>query len=327
MARLAPRSLSLIVALAGALAAAAAACTETGGAAVAPGAPAGNVVEVAGAVTASRGGQHRALHVGDTVSGDDVIATGDGGRVTIELRHNQVRWSLGPGKEKKVADSAAWTASKGTSEVEVTSEKTGAAGRHAEREAVDTSATAAAEPRARAEAAAPATPPPAPVAAAAPAPTAPARAAAPAPAPADEAKRSAVLELKSGGGGEVAALDADASAAGAVTGMPSPFRARANAGGVTVSDPAASGGLDQDAAQAAIAGHEGELAACKADGKQGELKANLAVRPDGRVAKVSLKRPLGLKPLDRCLQGVLRGLTFPKAKKKSAVTYTITFEK
>jgi hypothetical protein len=116
------------------------------GAAVVPGAAAGTVVQASGSVTATRAGASRALAVGDTVSADDVVTTGADGRVAIELLHNHVRWSLGPGREKQVSASAAWTAAQGSTEIAVTDERSGAAGRHAEREAADTAASAAPSP-------------------------------------------------------------------------------------------------------------------------------------------------------------------------------------
>ncbi|HTJ41249.1 MAG TPA: AgmX/PglI C-terminal domain-containing protein [Kofleriaceae bacterium] len=109
--------------------------------AIVPGAPAGDVTEISGDVHATRDGKPRALAKGDVVSGDDVIATGADGRVTIVLRHNQVPWSLGPNKEKKVGDSAAWAAAKGAAPEGVSDDKSGAAGRHAERSAADTTQT------------------------------------------------------------------------------------------------------------------------------------------------------------------------------------------
>ncbi len=112
------------------------------------GAPAGDVTEVAGTVTATRAGQVRPLRVGDAVSGDDVIATAADGRVTIALRHNHVPWSLGPGASRRVADSAAWRAPEGANVADVTDTVSGAAGRHAERTAADTIATAGAPARA-----------------------------------------------------------------------------------------------------------------------------------------------------------------------------------
>jgi hypothetical protein len=108
---------------------------------VVPGAPAGDVTELAGAVHATRDGKTRAIAKGDVVSGDDVIATGDDGRVTIVLRHNGVTWSLGPRMEKKLADSAAWSAAKGAAAEVATDDKSAAAGRHAERSATDTAAS------------------------------------------------------------------------------------------------------------------------------------------------------------------------------------------
>src|SRR5512143_2471703 len=98
--------------------AAAAGCGSKGSSApaVEPGKPAGDVRELAGVVTARRGSEApRTLAVGDEVSGDDVIATGADGSVVIELRHNGVRWSRGPGQEKQVSMSVAWKAPRGGS--------------------------------------------------------------------------------------------------------------------------------------------------------------------------------------------------------------------
>ena len=142
------RAAALLVTVATALAfAGAAACKGDRGAsvvAVVPGAPAGDVTELTGDVHATRDGKARALAKGDVVSGDDVIATGADGRVTIVLRHNQVAWVLGPGVEKKVGDSAAWAAAKGASAEVATDDKSAAAGRHAERSAADTAASTSA---------------------------------------------------------------------------------------------------------------------------------------------------------------------------------------
>jgi hypothetical protein len=109
--------------------------------AIVAGAPAGDVTEAAGDVKATRGGKTRAIAKGDVVAGDDVIATGADGRVTIVLRHNQVPWSLGPNLTKKVGDSAAWTAAKGAKPEDVTDDHSAAAGRHAERSATETAAS------------------------------------------------------------------------------------------------------------------------------------------------------------------------------------------
>jgi hypothetical protein len=135
--------------------------------AVVPGAPAGDVTEIAGDVRATCDGKTRTLAKGDSVAGDDVITTGADGRVTIVLRHNHVAWSLGPNKEKKVADSAAWSATAAAGSESVGDDHSTAAGRHAERSATDTETSAPAP--AVAAAPAPAAAEPAPAAAAAPA--------------------------------------------------------------------------------------------------------------------------------------------------------------
>lgn len=117
---------------------------ESSGPAVVPGAPAGDVREVTGTVTAKRGDEPvRALAVGDVVSGDDVIATQPNASIVIELRHNGVRWSLAAEHTKRLGDSAAWKAPRRAGEGGATGERSTAAGRHAEREAADTAATAA----------------------------------------------------------------------------------------------------------------------------------------------------------------------------------------
>jgi hypothetical protein len=165
---------------------------SSGGPAVVAGAAAGDVVEVSGSVTAIRDGKSRPLAAGDVVSGDDVIDTATDGRVTIKLHHNKVTWTLGPGSKEAVGKSLAWS-QKMTTETAAgpTGERSGAAGRHAEREAADTAASG--EMAQAAE--------PAPVAAAAPAAAAappaavadmPAPGAAPVPPPPPPEKEAAV---------------------------------------------------------------------------------------------------------------------------------------
>jgi type IV secretory pathway VirJ component len=110
-----PRGLRLIAALA-ACALAAAGCSQSAGDAQAASAPAGDVAELVGEVAAIRGDERRVLSVGDAVSADDVIVTGDGSRVTILLRHNHARFSVGPIRAKKVAESAAWKATEAAAE-------------------------------------------------------------------------------------------------------------------------------------------------------------------------------------------------------------------
>ncbi|MCX5743373.1 MAG: hypothetical protein NT062_12845 [Proteobacteria bacterium] len=112
------------------------------GPAVVAGAAAGKVVEVTGKVVATRAGVARDLGVGDAVSGDDVIATSAYGKVAIDLAHNHARWNLGANKTSKVSESAAWSLALADVPAGATTGDTSAAGRHAERSAVDTAATA-----------------------------------------------------------------------------------------------------------------------------------------------------------------------------------------
>lgn len=106
------------------------------------GALVGSVLELDGEVTATRGGATRPLAVGARVHDDDVIATGTG-RVAIQLDRNQVVWRLGPRLSQQVAQSSAWSAPTATANtVATTDEHSAAAGRHAEREAADTAASA-----------------------------------------------------------------------------------------------------------------------------------------------------------------------------------------
>ncbi len=110
--------------------------------------PAGEVLEVTGTVTAeltaSGKTQSRPLAVGDRVLADETIVTGPDSAVTIRLLHNDVRWSLGADKRKVVRQSAAWNAPKGGGDLLAGAggDQTAVAGRHAEREAADTAATA-----------------------------------------------------------------------------------------------------------------------------------------------------------------------------------------
>ncbi|CAN5412728.1 hypothetical protein BH11MYX1_BH11MYX1_26900 [soil metagenome] len=116
-----------------------------------PGAVAGKVLEVTGAVKVGA----TPLAVGTTVKTDDVIETGMDGNVVIELAHNRARWELGPNNKKKPTESLACTAAQAEDSAVLTAEQTSAAGRPAERSAADgTSSAPRAMPAQTAEAAA-----------------------------------------------------------------------------------------------------------------------------------------------------------------------------
>lgn len=107
-----------------------------------PAIAAGDVREVTGTVTATRDQASRALGVGDVVASGDRIVTGPDGEVVIELRHNHVRWRLGPDQAKTPMEAAAWSAPPPTA-AEISGDRSAVAGRHAEREAADTAAATA----------------------------------------------------------------------------------------------------------------------------------------------------------------------------------------
>ena len=111
-----------------------------------PLAPAGTVVEVTGQVTARSVGEtsDRALANQAVVLAGDTITTGADGSVKIRLHHNQAILALAGGKTRLLRESLAWKAAKGGGDLlaSATNDDTAVAGRHAEREAAGTAATA-----------------------------------------------------------------------------------------------------------------------------------------------------------------------------------------
>lgn len=177
---------------------------------VQPGVAAGKVLEVKGAVTVKHGDASKPLAVGDSVEADDVVSTGADGNVVIELAHNSVRWELGANKTQKVRDSIAFKAEKNTGPTGTVEQDTAAAGRPAERSAVETSATAVDEKEDAEAAKAEAAPAPEPAMAA---PPAAAEAAEAPPPPAPERKRSRPSRTRSAAKKEAAPMIPSADAA------------------------------------------------------------------------------------------------------------------
>jgi len=99
---------------------------------------AGKVLEVDGKVTV----KGKQLAVGDMLKADDLVETGDSGRVVIELTHNLAHWELGPNKSQKVSESIAWKLPRSEGNAKVVIQDMSAAGRPAERSAADTTASA-----------------------------------------------------------------------------------------------------------------------------------------------------------------------------------------
>ncbi len=108
--------------------------------------PAGQVIELTGNVVASHADTKRPLKVGDKVMANETIITSDNSSVAIKLFHNEARWELGANKSRPVHKSLAWNAPKGSTTTGAKpTDKTMAAGRHAERQAGTTTPVRGAE--------------------------------------------------------------------------------------------------------------------------------------------------------------------------------------
>lgn len=133
--------------------------------------PAGVVVEMSGQVEATRaGGEPRPLALEAEVFADDTVETGPGSSVSIVLSHNNASLRLEADMSRRVDETLAWKAPRreGDSVLDRdVADQTAAAGRHTEREAAGTAATAVAN---RETAAAPPAQPDPPVKAVAPEP-------------------------------------------------------------------------------------------------------------------------------------------------------------
>jgi hypothetical protein len=321
----------LVVIAAAVIAVAAAGChkggASRGGPVVVPGAAAGDVTEATGPVTAVRDGANRTLAVGDVVAGDDAIVTGDGGRVTIVLRHNQVAWSLGPGKREKVADSTAWGAPRPAVAGTATDEKSSAAGRHAEREAAGTSAAPEVEPVQGA---------------------APTDGTAAAPPPREVDTR----DDEDGDDGSSDRMALDEGKMGKTEGHAhrkggSSHHAAPHGGKDALHDHGPPGGkgdkiitldevrVDQDVAPSASAiahvvdEHKAELARCAGQldkqvaGTHGTLVVAFTVSPAGAITEIALQGDAALAPIRACVRAVFTHLRFPAASGTWKATYPL----
>lgn len=312
------------------LASAAAACGGgSSGPKVVAGAAAGDVTEVTGTVTATRDGKTRPLAVGAEVSGDDVIETGADGHVAITLRHNLVPWKLGPGKKEQVSMSLAWKAPRATQTAAgPTGERSGAAGRHAEREAADTSATAAAGAAVATTESAPAAPP-------APPPAADSAKMADEPAPREAAKAAPAAsgdektddEFGAGGLGVVGTLGHGsgtgqgkgygAGGGGSIGGV---ARKPAESKGI-VRIFAARGGLEQSVVARVVRSRNPRLLACVEPDAPARASMKLTIKPDGKVDEVSVSGVSGT--ATQCLTKWMRATTFPTAKDPTTVSVIV----
>ncbi len=108
---------------------------------VAPGTAVGKVIEVQGAVTATRGGPARLLAVGDSVSPDDTVVTAADASVRVELFHNHAKLQLTQGASTRIDGSLAWELSASEVAALPAGQVTVAAGQVGERSAAETSNT------------------------------------------------------------------------------------------------------------------------------------------------------------------------------------------
>lgn len=108
--------------------------------------PVGNVIELAGTVTATRASDNtaRPLAKGAPVFADDRITTGTDGSVRVLLTHNNAIFALTEGRTRVLREAPAWSAKKQSRSAldKKVNDTTHLAGRHAEKSSADTAATA-----------------------------------------------------------------------------------------------------------------------------------------------------------------------------------------
>lgn len=296
------------------LALAAWACSGSGEAPTGdPDQPAGKVIELAGQVSAAReGAAARPLAAGAPVFADDTVTTGADGSAVILLAHNQVRWSLGSGTSLRVDRSLAWKATGdqgGSAFDDEDPMATASAGRHTDREAGDTAATAQLPPASSEPAAEPAPAAPDTVARAEAAPKrseprAAPRRKAPAPPPRDDrmAGRSGA-----GGGGPLeiggAAAAAPTSPAPAPAPPAPPPAGNLIAGKLTVKGALAAG---------EVASRLGPLGRACRGTVAGKVVVRFEIDPTGAVKNVRLRGPsAAVAAISACVSADARALRFP----------------
>jgi outer membrane biosynthesis protein TonB len=302
-----------------------AACGSSSSDEAAPTGPVGEAVQVTGSVSVVHEGAEQPLAVGGKVFGADEIVTGADGAVTIRLFHNEARWTLESGKRKRVDASLAWSAPAqaggGVLAGNDTSESTAAAGRHAEKEAADTRATAALlaeRESSQAEAARAATPPPVTAPAPTPRPEPP-----PPPAPGPTKTRTTAVAPKKIVTLEERTLDSDDI--GVQIGP---------TGGAGKPDPARlSDDSDADAVARAMRPHHKAFQACYKNALKidpdlsGRIVLEFVVEADGSVRLVASKpSPALQKTVDPCVRKVLAQVRFPARSGGEAATRSFTLQ-
>ena len=285
-------------------------------------AEAGKVRELTGKVTATRNGETRALATGGAVSADDVIDTGADGSVVIELAHNNALWSLEAGIKARVDQSVAWGLGKQDAAKPV-EHATSSAGRHAGREAADTSSTAAEAPN---TAAAPQEPEKA-MAMERPAdkvaPSQGAKGDPPKPTTAAPQSKDGLAPPRPAAGcDEVSCvLNGDGNPCCAK------FKKSGGGGGNSANAPNAAAlpeSPDRNAIQRAMANVKPRVEACGAKvSVTGTLKISVKVGADGKVTNVEIKQSPDPK-VDACVIDAVKKIELPKSRNGVSFTYPIT---
>ena len=289
---------------------------------------AGEVVAVEGTALArwftTTDANERDLEVGGVVFADDTIVTTAGSSITIRITHNQVLWTLGGDKRVALAESASWNASKASGEALLASgptDETAVAGRHAERSAAGTSATAS-----RAELAAHADEP---TSATAMPPTAP-----PPPAPTETPPPPPAPGGSVGDGSGAGSGSGAGYGYGQGDGHPrkSPPR-KTVARQITLSaTPVVQGGLDKEVVQSRIKANQAQIRYCyeKALTDKVDLAGKVVVRftitGQGAVGKVGIiESKVDDAALERCIVAKIKSWKFPAPKDGGEVTVTYPF--
>jgi hypothetical protein len=264
--------------------------------------PAGTVLSVEGEVEARRGDEApRALEGGSAIYADDVISTGPAGAVRIRLSHNEAIWELGADERRRVDDSLAWRAPKGADtgeEPATTEERSLAAGRHAEDESADTSATVLDDVPSEALADEGAAEPPAPRAARS-----------PRPAPRASAPPAAPAAGPTGGGADE--LSRDVEARQEVT-----------------AEPQLSSLELQQRVMDAVRGHLrrcfDQVSAQSDAGLAGRIEVGVRVGRDGRVEELELEVERGNLPgVAECAQRSIRAATIDTQGRSLRAQFTV----
>jgi hypothetical protein len=305
-----------------------------------PNQPAGKVVELSGQVSAARDGAAvRPLAVGGEVFADDTVTTGPDGAAVILLAHNRVRWSLGSDKSLRVDRSMAWKAKAdegGSAFDDEDPMATASAGRHTDREAGDTAATA--QLPAATDEAAPAPPAQAPPGAAGDAiaqaqpkggggaeSRAPEQKSAPrskSAAPAPPRKKMLAEGSGAGGGGAGQALEIGGAAAAAPTApQDAPKPSSSTTSAPAPAPAAATGNLVLGKLEV-----KGALSAAQVSGRlahagrgcrgtvAGKVTLRFEIDGAGKVVNVRLSgSPKVVSPISACVTQAVRALSFPAA--------------